>query len=286
MTRTAVLGTGLMGAGMARSLARSGHAVTAWNRTRANAEPLTRDEVTVTGSAAEAVDGADVVVTMLFDTDATAAVAREILPTMGEHTVWLQCGTVGVDGIRALSGLAGGRLLDAPVLGTRRPAEEGNLVVLLSGPATLRERVSEVCAAIGSRTIVAGDEVGAASALKLACNAWVALLTAGTAQSLALAESLGVDPRLFLEAIDGGPVSSPYAALKGGAMLAGDWATSFAVDGVVKDVGLMVEAGRAVGFPTGLLDAVRSAFVTASEQGHGGDDMAAVRTAFPPPPAG
>ncbi|MGG5258232.1 NAD(P)-dependent oxidoreductase [Phycicoccus avicenniae] len=278
--RVAVLGTGIMGAGMARSLRRAGHEVRAWNRTAERAEPLADDGVTVARSVAEAVDGAEVVVTMLFDTEATLAVGREVVAAAPGAT-WLQCGTVGVEGAARVAEVGGDRVLDAPVLGTRKPAEEGALVVLLSGPEALRQKVAPVLEAIGSRAVVAGDEVGAASALKLACNAWVALLTAGTAQSLALAQTLGVDPALFLEAIDGGPVFAPYAKVKGGAMLAGDWSTSFAVDGVVKDVGLMVEAAAAEGFPTGLLHAVHELFAEASGQGHGGDDMAAVRTVFP-----
>ncbi|MEP6816910.1 MAG: NAD-binding protein [Marmoricola sp.] len=135
--------------------------------------------------------------------------------------------------------------------------------------------------AIGSRTVVAGEEIGQASALKLACNAWIGLLTAGIAQSLALAEALGVDPALFLEAIKGGAVDAPYAQLKGAAMLAGDYATSFAVDGVRKDTGLMVEAARGAAFPVDLLSAVLTRFDQAAELGHGADDMAAVRSAFP-----
>jgi 3-hydroxyisobutyrate dehydrogenase len=266
---------------MARSLLRAGHEVRAWNRTPGRAEPLARDGATVAATVAEATSGAEVVVTMLFDADATLEVGREVLSVLAEDAVWLQCGTVGVAGAARVAELGGARVLDAPVLGTRRPAEDGALVVLLSGRKALRERVSPVLEAVGSRTVVVGDEVGAASALKLACNAWVALLTAGTAQSLALAETLGVDPALFLEAIDGGPVFAPYAKVKGGAMLAGDWTPSFAVDGVVKDVGLMVEAAAAQGFPTGLLHELHELFSEASAQGHGGDDMAAVRTVFP-----
>ncbi len=279
--RVAVLGTGIMGSGMVRSLLREGHEVVAWNRTAERAEPLAADGATVAGSVAEAADGADVVVTMLFDADATVEVGREAVAHLREDAVWLQCGTVGVEGAARVAEVGGGRVLDAPVLGTRKPAEEGALVVLVSGPEALRQRVAPVLEAIGSRSVVAGDEVGAASALKLACNAWVALLTAGTAQSLALAGALGVDPALFLEAIDGGPVFAPYAKVKGGAMLAEDWTPSFEVDGVVKDLGLMVSAGAAVGFPTELLHVLHELFAQASGAGHGADDMAAVRTVFP-----
>lgn len=279
--RVAVLGTGTMGAGMARSLLRAGHEVRVWNRTAGRAEPLADDGATVAPDVAAAVEGADVVLTVLFDTDAVVAVGTEAVAAMGPDAVWLQCATVGVEGIRRVQEVGGAQLLDAPVLGTRKPAEDGTLVVLLSGPEALREKAAPVLDAVGSRTVVAGDEVGAASALKLACNAWVALLTAGTAQSLALAGALGVDPALFLEAIEGGPVSVPYARLKGSMMLDGDLAPSFAVDGVVKDVGLMVDAARTTGVPTELLEAVRGLFAEASRQGHGADDMAAVRTVFP-----
>jgi len=270
-----------MGAGIAQSLARAGHAVTVWNRTAAKAEPLASDSISVASSVAEAVTGSDAVITMLFDTEATLAVADDIVGSLGADSVWIQSGTVGPEGARRIASVATGGLLDAPVLGTKKPAEEGRLVVLASGPDALLDAAKPVFDAIGSRTIVAGPEIGQASALKLACNAWIGLITAGTAQSLAFASALGVDPSLFLQAIEGQPTDSPYAQLKGKAILAGDYATSFAVDGVVKDLGLMVSAGDDVSFPTELLVAVRALFERASAEGHGGDDMAAVRFAFP-----
>ena len=279
--RAVVLGTGIMGAGMARSLQRTGIDVTVWNRTRERADPLAADGIHIAAAVGDAVRGADVVVTALFDLDSVLAVCPEITAALGPDSVWLQCATVGPQGMARLADVAGGAaLLDAPVLGTRKPAEEGKLVVLVSGAGRLIEQVRPVLAAIGSRTVVAGDRLGEASALKLACNAWVATITAATAQSLALAEKLGVDPRKFLESIEGAPTDSPYAQVKGEAMLAEDWSTSFAVDGVIKDVDLMRAAGTDAGFPTQLLDAVRDLFARASDAGHGDDDMAAVRAAF------
>jgi 3-hydroxyisobutyrate dehydrogenase len=270
-----------MGAGMARSLAAAGHSVTVWNRTKEKAEPLASDSITVKSTVAEAVTGSDAVITILFDTDATLAVADEIVASLGADSVWIQSGTVGPEGARRIASVATGRLLDAPVLGTKKPAEEGNLVVLASGPEPLLEAAEPVFDAIGSRTVIAGSEIGQASALKLVCNAWIGLITVGTAQSLAFASALGVDPSLFLQTIEGQPTDSPYAQLKGKAILNGDYATSFAVDGVIKDIGLMVSAADDASFPTELLDAVRTMFVRASNNGHGDHDMAAVRFAFP-----
>jgi 3-hydroxyisobutyrate dehydrogenase len=166
------------------------------------------------------------------------------------------------------------------VVGTKGPAESGTLVVLASGRSDLIEEARPVFDAIGSRVVVAGQEIGEASALKLVVNSWVALMASGIAQSMAFARSLGLDPTLFLEALDGGPTSAPYVNLKGRNILEGDYATSFAVDGVVKDVGLMIETARSVGFPTDLMSTVRDLYSAAADLGHGGDDMAAVTFAF------
>jgi 3-hydroxyisobutyrate dehydrogenase len=270
-----------MGTGMARSLRHDGHDVIVWNRTKAKAELLADEGIGAADSVVEAVTGADAVITMLFDADATLAVRDDVVGALGADAVWIQSGTVGRDGIRRIAQQAGCDILDAPVLGTKKPAEEGKLVVLVSGRHDLIERVRPVFDSIGAKTIEVSDQVGDASALKLVCNSWIGLITVGTAQSLAFAERLGLDPRLFLQAIDGGPTDSAYAQLKGKAILGGDYDPSFALDGVVKDIGLMLDAAGEVDFPPDLLAAVRAMFERASDAGHGDKDMAAVRFAFP-----
>ncbi len=273
-----------MGAAMARSCAREGHDVTVWNRTRSKADEAAGDSIAAVDTVAEAVRGADVVVTMLYDTDSVLAVTDELVGSLGREAVWVQSSTVGPDGtsrIQQAAGSAADRLLDAPVLGTRKPAEDGALVVLLSGPAASREAAEPVLAAIGSRTVTVGDDLGTASALKLVANSWVALVNAGTAQALAMAESFGLDPELFLDAVDGGAVDAPYVQLKGALMLQRDWTTpSFALDGVVKDVALMRQEAGSRGFPTDLLDTLAGLYDRASQAGEGGSDMAAVKRAF------
>jgi 3-hydroxyisobutyrate dehydrogenase len=276
--RVAVLGTGTMGAGMARTLRREGHDVTAWNRTRSKAEPLSGNGIEVAESVTEAVTDAEAAITILFDAEAVVSVTDELTGALGDG-VWLQSATVGPDGIARIAERAGAaNLLDAPVVGTKKPAEEGSLVPLVSGPRRLVERVQPVFDAIGSKTVYVGDRVGLASGLKLACNAWIASLTAATAQSLALAAALGVDPQLFLDTISGGPTDTPYAQLKGTAMLKGDYAPSFAVDGLAKDVQLMLDSAGPM--QADLLQTLLTLYGRASDRGHGGDDIAAVRTAF------
>jgi 3-hydroxyisobutyrate dehydrogenase len=275
-----------MGAGMARALRRGGHEVVVWNRTRAKAEPLADDGISVAESVGEAVQGADVVMTMLFDADATLSVREELMAALGDDAVWLQAGTVGPDSQRQIAEGAKGRMLDAPVVGTKKPAEEGKLVALVSGPAALVDNARLVLDAISAKTIVVGDEIGSASSLKLVCNAWIAVLTTGTAQSIGFAERLGVDPALFLQVIGGGPADSPYAQLKGQAMVEGEYATSFAVDGLAKDLALMEDAARRAHFPDELFAAVRDLFERASAEGHGKEDIAAVRFVFNDPEIG
>lgn len=274
--RVAVLGTGVMGAGMARNIAAAGLATTVWNRTRERAEPLA-DVATVASSAAEAVDGADVVVTMLYDLDSVESVVREVAPAMGDDAVWVQQSTVGVEGSDRLVALAeelGLTLVDAPVLGTRGPAEAGALVVLASGPDDARDRIAPVLDAVGSRTMWLGA-AGAGSRLKMAANAWVLTVLEGVAESLRLTRELGLDPALFLEAVEGGALDAPYVQLKGGAMLAGDDEPSFALSGALKDADLILAAARGAGLDLTLVPGAREHLARAAEAGLGDRDMSA-----------
>lgn len=279
----AVLGTGIMGTGMARSLLRAGHDVRVWNRSAARAEALEPDGAAVASAAGDAVRGADAIVTMLFDADSVLEVVAGTADDFAADSVWVQTSTIGLEGTRRAAQLARDRgltLVDAPMLGTKTPAEQGKLVPIVSGDPHVVERMRPVFDAVGAKTVYAGGELGQATALKLVCNAWVGTLTAALGQSLSMAAHLGLDPALFLEAISGGATDMPYAHLKGSAMLAGEYPTAFAVDGAVKDLGLITDAAREVGMPDELLTAVAGLFGEASARGFGGQDMAAVYTAF------
>jgi 3-hydroxyisobutyrate dehydrogenase len=275
-----VLGTGIMGAAMARNLARAGHEVTAWNRSRDKAEPLTADGVRIADTPAEAVANADAVVTILHDGPAALDVMRQAAANLRPGTRWIQSTTAGLEGIADLAAFAAEHDLvffDAPVLGTREPAEAGKLTVLASGPSD-DAAANAVFDAIGAKTVwISSDGAeGGASRLKLVANSWVFVLTHGIGEVLALAEGLGVDPQRFYEVIDGGPLDAGYARVKGGLILNGDTAsTSFGLDTAVKDAGLIVEAARASGVRLDLGEAGAERFRRASAQGHGGEDMAA-----------
>jgi 3-hydroxyisobutyrate dehydrogenase len=262
----AVLGTGTMGAGMVRALRRADLPVRMWNRDPAKARALTDTGAEAFGTAADAVRGADVVLTILLDADAVLEVIRAAAPAAG--TLWLQASTIGVEGAERTIEAARELdlvLVDCPVLGTKQPAEQGKLVLLASGPEQARERLAPVCDALGSKTLWLG-EAGAGSRLKLACNAWLFMVTAGTAQSIALARGLGVDPQDFLAAIEGGPLDTPYAHLKAGLMLEGEYPVSFGLTGAAKDARLIRAALQRSGIADRLTAAVLETMDAAAER--------------------
>jgi 3-hydroxyisobutyrate dehydrogenase len=280
--QVAVLGTGTMGAGMARSLLRAGHDVRVWNRTAARAQPLADDGATVAGTAAGAVEGAEVVLVMLWDTPAVLAVLGAAAAAAPD-AVWLQASTLGPDGMREVAAARPDlRLVDAPVLGTRAPAEQGTLVALLSGSAADVAAAQPAVDGYSARTVHAGEQLGAASALKLVCNAWVATMNAAVGQSIALAEGLGLDPALFLDAMRGGASDTPYLHMKAELVAKGEFPPSFALEGALKDVELIRAAARSVSVADDVLAGLVSVYGRAVGAGHGEEDMAAVYLAFPP----
>lgn len=292
-TRTvAVLGTGIMGAAMARNLLRAGHTVRVWNRTLAKTEPLAAEGAEVAATAAEAVRDADAVLTMLYDGTTVLEVMREAAPEARAGAVWAQSTTSGLAAVGELADLARAHGLvfyDAPVLGTRQPAEAGQLTVLAAGPAEGRAAVEPVFDAVGARTVWTGEDGAAATAtrLKLVANSWVIAATAATGETLSLAEGLGVDPAAFFDLIAGGPLDMGYLRAKAGLVLDGALLPpSFAVTTAEKDARLIVEAGARHGVRLDVAAASAERFARAAAQGHGGEDMAAAYFAsFDGPPA-
>ncbi|WP_326621091.1 NAD(P)-dependent oxidoreductase [Streptomyces decoyicus] len=276
----AVLGTGIMGAAMARNLAGAGHDVRAWNRTRAKAEPLAADGIRVTGTPAEAVDGADVVLTMLLDGEAVLQAVGQAAAALPAGALWLQTSTVGTEALPSLARFADAhrlRFVDAPVLGTKAPAEKGDLTVLAAGPQDVRERAGRVFDCVGSRTLWVGEDAagGAASRLKLVVNNWVLTVISGTGESVALARALGVDPRDFLDAVAGGALDMPYLRLKSELILSENYPASFTVSAARKDARLILEAARDTGVRMDLATAAAERLRRAEQQGHGQEDATA-----------
>jgi 3-hydroxyisobutyrate dehydrogenase len=273
----AVLGTGTMGAPMAENLASAGLDVRVWNRTATKARAV--DGASAFDSAAEAVDGADFVLTILSDGD---AVSDAVSGLDFGGAVWLQMSTVGMVATERLLEIAGSTpFVDAPVVGTKQPAEKGELTILASGPRDARERARPLFDAVGARVVELGD-AGEGTRLKLVVNSWLVSMVGALAETIAFSEAIGVDPSRFLETIEGGPVGPAYAQLKGKMMLAREFGPSFSLALARKDAALVLEAAQRHGFDAALIEVVLGKMDAAVDAGHGEDDMAATYMAYAP----
>jgi 3-hydroxyisobutyrate dehydrogenase len=282
--RAAVLGTGIMGSAMARNLISAGLGTTVWDRSPAATAPLAAAGALVAASPAEAVRDAGMVITML----PTAEVVNEVMfaggvvEALAEGAVWAQMGTIGVKETTGIaSQLAQLRsdimFVDAPVSGSKGPAEAGQLLILASGPPAAAAVADAVFSAIGRKTVWLG-EAGQGSRMKLVVNAYMSILIEGVAEALELAAQLGVDDAKLAEAIEGGPLDAPIADAKLHKMVRGDFAPEFPLEWALKDVDLAIGLAGADGLP--LLAALSRQWRAAVDAGHGRDDVAAARLAL------
>ena len=268
-----------MGLPIARNLARAGFEIRAWNRSPGKAEPLTGDGATIAPTPAEAAAETEAILTMLVDADAVIDAMDGddgALAGAADGVTWIQMSTIGIEGIESCAELSeerGAVLVDAPVLGTKQPAEQGELVVLASGPDETRERVDPVFEAIGKNTLWLG-EAGAGTRLKLVTNAWLVSLVEAVAETITFAEGIGMDPARFLEAVEGGPLDLPYLELKAGAMIERRFEPSFRLALAAKDARLVQEAAERHDLELPLLEVVAERLAQGVSD-HGDEDVAA-----------
>jgi 3-hydroxyisobutyrate dehydrogenase len=279
----AVLGTGTMGAPIARNLLHAGFAVRVWNRTMAKAA-VVGVAARRTSTPSEAADGADVLITMLTDGAAVEQVMTGPagpLSMLAPGAIWIQMSTIGVEWTDRLARLTAGHdvaFVDAPVSGSSAAAEEGELVILASGATTVRQRVEPIFDVLGHQTLWL-QSTGDGSRLKLALNNWLAVLVEGMVETLTLSEALGIEPHLLLEAIGDGPMASQYALAKGAAMLNGDFVPGFPLRHATKDAELALNAAHRHGVELPLTNALLPRWHEAIAADHGDDDVAAAITA-------
>jgi 3-hydroxyisobutyrate dehydrogenase len=252
-----------------------------WNRDQAKTAPLAYAGTQVALSPAEAVAGADVVVTMLYDVAAVTDVIRQAAPGVRAGAAWVQSATVGVHDVAALADLAdevGLDFVEAPVSGTREPAEAGQLLVIAAGPEAVRERVAPVLDATGARTVWTGQDpaAGSATRLKLVVNSWVIAASNAAGEILALAEALGVDPQQFFNLVNGRSLDLPFLRTKAGLILDDRLEpASFAVDTSLKDAHLILDAAREHGLRLDGAEASAARLERVPSQGRSKQDMAA-----------
>jgi 3-hydroxyisobutyrate dehydrogenase len=282
--QVAVLGTGIMGSAMARNLIAADFRTTVWDRSPSATSPLAEAGARVSDSPKEAVEGAPVVISMLPTAEVVNAVIFDgnVAEAFSQGAVWAQMGTIGLaataEVAAQLSKLRPDVLfVDAPVSGSKGPAEAGQLLILASGPAEANAILNPAFSAIGRKTVWLG-QAGQGSRMKLVVNAYMSALIEGVAEALELAQQLGVDSSQLADAIEGGPLDAPIADAKLHKMERGDFAPEFPLEWALKDVDLALAAAGHTPLP--MLTALSHQWRTAVDAGHGREDVSAARIAL------
>jgi 3-hydroxyisobutyrate dehydrogenase len=275
------LGVGVMGQPMALNLARAGTPLVVWNRTPGRCEPLRAAGAEIAASPAEVFDRAGTVILMLADEAAVDAVLGRGTPDfaarVADHTV-VHMGTTSAeysgslqDDVRA----AGGRYVEAPVSGSRVPAERGELVGMLAGDDDAVAGVRPLLAPLCRETFDCGLVPGALL-MKFSVNLFLITLVTGLAEAFHFADRHGLDQRLLREVLDAGPMASAVSRMKGPKLLDRDFTVQAAAADVLKNNRLIAEAARKATVASPLLDVCHALYGEAVERGHGGEDMVAV----------
>jgi 3-hydroxyisobutyrate dehydrogenase len=273
-----------MGSAMARNLVAAGLDTTVWDRSEQATALLAEAGARVAASAAEAVRDARVVITMLPTADTVEPVmfTGGVAQALPSGAVWAQMGTIGVAATIGFADRLGGLrpdvlFMDAPVSGSKGPAEAGQLLILASGPAAAEAIVQPVFAAIGRKTVWLG-EAGQGSRMKLVVNAYLSFLVEGVAEALELASRLGIEPAQLDAVIEDGPLDAPLADAKLHKIARGDFAPEFPLEWALKDVDLAIAAAGGDRLP--MLETLSRQWRLAVEAGHGREDISAVRQAL------
>jgi len=278
--KIAFLGCGIMGAPMARRLLEAGYDLRVWNRDSEKSIPLEEAGARRCDTVAEALAGASLLLTMLSDGPATRAVLAEgaLLSELENGALWLQMATVGIPETTRLIELSrakGCAFVDAPVLGSRQPAEQGSLIVLASGDEAVKARSQAIFDCVGAKTHWLGA-AGQSSRMKLLVNNWILGLLGSLAETLSFSRALQLPPEQLLEIIAGGPLDNAFVQSKGKSMLEGEYHPSFPLRHAHKDAALIDEAARSASLSLDITRAVRAHLEHAEQEGHGDQDMAAL----------
>ncbi|MUL85320.1 MULTISPECIES: NAD(P)-dependent oxidoreductase [unclassified Mycolicibacterium] len=280
----AVLGTGTMGAPIARDLLRAGYRVQVWNRTPKKAASLVAEGAQLKSSPAKAAAGAEVLITMLTDGLAVKSVMSGpagALAAFGPDTIWVQMSTVGVEWSDHLAEFAsrhGVTFVDAPVSGSSQPAAEGQLLIMAAAPAAVRSHLQPIFDVLGRRTVWL-ERVGDGSRLKLVINNWMVVMVEGMAETLSLTTALGLKADFLLDTIADGPMASDYAIAKGAAMVDRNFVPGFPLRHATKDAALALRAAQLHQLQLPLTAALLARWHEAIADGYGDDDIASAITA-------
>jgi 3-hydroxyisobutyrate dehydrogenase len=279
------IGLGVMGRPMALNLVRAGTPLVVWNRSLERVEAVRAGGASVAASPAEVFGQADVVILMLADGAAVDAVLARGTPEfrahVARHTI-VQMGTTSPRYSQALEAdirAAGGRYVEAPVSGSRGPAEAGELVAMLAGEPKAIDEVRPLLRPMCRATVACGP-IPTAQLTKLAVNLFGNAMVACLAEAVHFADRHGLDLERLLAVLDAGPMASSVSRVKGKKLATGDFAVQASSSNVLENTRLIAEAARRADLASPLLDVCHALYAETVALGYGEADMAAVLRAL------
>ncbi len=281
MAQYGFLGLGIMGSPMAANLIKAGHEVTVWNRTPEKCDPLVSMGANRAATAREVVTAADITFAMLADPAAAEAVMLDpdgVLEGISPGKGYVDMSTVDETTSRRISEVvtaAGGRFLEAPVSGTKKPAEDGTLIILASGDEGLYREIAPLLDIMGKKRLFLG-EVGNGARMKLIVNMIMGGMMTSFCEGLALGAKGGLDGADILDVLAVGALANPMFAGKGALIAQEDFTTAFPLKHMQKDLRLATALGDILGQSLPSAAAANEAFIRARAAGLGDEDFCAV----------
>lgn len=275
------LGLGIMGSPMAKNLLKAGFPVIVWNRSSDKCHELAALGAKVAATAAEVTASCDITFAMLADPAAAEAVCFSpdgALQGIGEGRGYVDMSTVDADTsqkIGAAISFKGGRFLEAPVSGSKKPAEDGTLIILGAGDRDLFEEALPVLEKMGKKVIFLG-ELGNGARMKLIVNMVMGGMMTVFCEGLALAAKAGLRSSAFLDVLDSGAMANPMFKMKGAQIAQGNFAPAFPLKHMQKDLRLAVALGDTLGQPLFSASAANELFKKGKVRGLSDQDFCAV----------
>ena len=281
-TRIGFIGTGIMGQPMARNILKAGYEIIVYNRTQEKTGPLARDGAKVGMSPMEVAEWSDVVILMLTGPEAIDSVLGDedgLLRGMSKGGMIINMSTVAPAYTRSLAAKLetnGIVLIDAPVSGSRKPAEDGTLIILAGGPQEKIKRLESVFLTMGKRIVYCG-EVGQGSGMKMAVNLLLAIMMAGLSEDVSLGERLGLNTETVLETILSGPLGCGLFNLKVDMLKNNVFPPQFPLKHMAKDLGFIMDTADENGISIQVGKAAWQLYQKGLEKGLGDQDVAVVK---------
>lgn len=275
------IGLGTMGAPMAWNIHNAGYSLSVYNRSREKTEPFSDKGIPVYDSARDLAAHSEIVILMVTGPDAVKDVLLQedgVLNGMEPGTIVINMSTISNEATLGAADLVeshDGRFLDVPVSGTKKPAQDGTLVILAGGEESLVQEMTPLLNTMGREVIYCG-ETGQATYMKLMINLLLGSMMQGLAESLTFGMKAGLAIDDMLHTIEAGGLSAPFFSAKGAAIRSDDFVKNFPVDLMLKDLNLVLDAGGKKGVALPQTASTREMFTAADAMGYGNEDMAAV----------